>query len=128
MSNKAACVSCHQFGYLGGNVGPDLTRIGGIRSERDLLESIAFPSASFVRSYESIVIATRAGNVISGVLRKDGPDEVVLAVNATETVRVEREEIDEIRPGTVSVMPSGLEQQLSHDELADLIAFLRAAK
>ena len=37
-SQKAACASCHAIGYLGGTVGPDLTHIGKIRSERDLLE------------------------------------------------------------------------------------------
>src|SRR6185369_5956914 len=51
-SPKAACSTCHAIGYLGGNVGPDLTRIGSIRQERDLLESILFPSASFVQSFE----------------------------------------------------------------------------
>jgi putative heme-binding domain-containing protein len=128
MSQKAACASCHQFGYLGGKIGPDLTRIGGIRTERDLLESIAFPGASLVRSYEPYAIATRDGRVVSGILRKDAPDEVILALNATDEARIAREDIEEIRPSTVSVMPSGLEQQLSRQELADLIAFLKASK
>jgi putative membrane-bound dehydrogenase-like protein len=128
MSTKAACASCHQFGYLGGNVGPDLTRIGGVRNERDLLESIAFPSASFVRSYEPVLVATHDGRVVSGILKKDAPDEVVLSVTATETARIARSDIDELRPGTVSVMPSGLDQQLTNQELCDLIAFLKAAK
>src|SRR5206468_9741895 len=51
-SPKAACSACHAIGYLGGKVGPDLTTIGQIRTERDLLEAIVYPSASFVRSYE----------------------------------------------------------------------------
>jgi putative heme-binding domain-containing protein len=109
-------------------VGPDLTRIGGIRNERDLLESIAFPSASFVRSYESVIVATQDGKVLSGILKKDAPDEVILATNATETARIARDQIDEIRPSAVSVMPSGLDQQLTRQELADLLAFLKGAK
>ena len=75
-SPKAACVACHAIGYIGGKVGPDLTRIGQVRTERDLLEAILFPSASFVRSYEPVVVATRDGKVISGVAKKDAPDEV----------------------------------------------------
>ncbi len=126
--SKAACSSCHAMGYLGGSVGPDLTRIGSIRSERDLLESIVFPSASFVRSYEPVVVATTAGQVYSGVLTKDAADEVVLATSATETMRIARDELEEMRPGTISVMPSGLDQQLTPQELADLVAFLKAAK
>ena len=58
-SEKAACYSCHAIGYRGGNVGPDLTRIGSVRSERDLLEAIVFPSVSFVRSFEPIAVATQ---------------------------------------------------------------------
>jgi putative membrane-bound dehydrogenase-like protein len=127
-SPKANCIACHQMGYLGGHVGPDLTRIGGIRTERDLLESIVFPSASFVRSYEPVKVTTLDGRTFQGILKKDAPDELVLTVSATEEVRVARKDVDEIVPGTVSVMPSGLDQQLTRQELADLIAFLKASK
>ncbi|MBX6312248.1 MAG: HEAT repeat domain-containing protein [Isosphaeraceae bacterium] len=127
-SSKAACSSCHAIGYLGGKVGPDLTHIGKIRTERDLLESIVFPSASFVRSYEPVVVATQDGQVYSGVLKKDAADEVVLVTSATEEARIPRDRIEAMRPGTVSVMPAGLDQQLTPQELADLVAFLKACK
>jgi putative membrane-bound dehydrogenase-like protein len=125
---KAACSSCHAIGYLGGKVGPDLTKIGQVRAERDLLEAIAFPSASFVRSYEPVVVATRDGKVFNGVLRNDTAAEVVLATGATEEARIARDDIEEMRPGTVSVMPAGLDRQLSAQELADLVAFLKACR
>ncbi len=127
-SPRTACVSCHAIGYLGGKVGPDLTRIGQVRNERDLLEAIVFPSASFVRSYEPIIVATREGKVYQGVPRKDSADEIVLATGPTEEVRVARGEIEEIKPGTVSVMPAGLDQQLTPQEMADLVAFLKACR
>jgi putative membrane-bound dehydrogenase-like protein len=127
-SAKAACSKCHAIGYLGGTIGPDLTRIGQIRSERDLLEAIIYPSASMVRSYEPVLIATVEGRVINGLVRKETSEEIVLAINANEEVRVRRQDIEAIRPSKVSVMPSGLEQQLSLQELADLIAFLKACK
>ena len=66
-SAKAACRSCHSFGYLGGEVGPDLTYLGSIRTECDLLEAILFPSASFVRSYETPVAVKTDGSALSGV-------------------------------------------------------------
>jgi putative membrane-bound dehydrogenase-like protein len=127
---KAVCATCHAIGYLGGKVGPDLTRIGGIRTERDLLESIVFPSASFVRGYEPMVVVTRDGKVVTGILRKDAPDEVVLASGAggIEEWRIPRDEIEEMAPGRVSVMPAGLDQQLTMQELADVVAFLKACK
>jgi putative heme-binding domain-containing protein len=127
-SQKAACASCHAIGYLGGKVGPDLTNIGQVRTERDLLEAILYPSASFVRSYEPMIVGTRGGDEFSGVLRRDAPDEVVLATGPDTEVRVARNEITEMRPGAVSVMPGGLDQQLSRQELADLLAFLRATR
>jgi putative heme-binding domain-containing protein len=127
-SPKAVCASCHTIGYVGGKVGPDLTRIGKIRSERDLLESIVLPSASFVRSYEPVLVTTNKGKVYNGLLKKDAPDEVILALNATDEIRIARDDIDSIRPGTVSIMPAGLDQQLTPRELADLVVFLKACQ
>ncbi|MBL8866396.1 MAG: c-type cytochrome, partial [Planctomycetia bacterium] len=125
---KAACAACHKIGYVGGVVGPDLTRIGSIRTERDLLESIVFPSLSFVRSYEPVRVDTLDGRQFNGILKKDAPDEIVLVVDATKEERIARDNIESFKPGTVSVMPAGLDQQLTKQDLADLVAFLRAAK
>jgi putative membrane-bound dehydrogenase-like protein len=127
-SQKAACASCHAIGYLGGQLGPDLTRIGQIRSERDLLEAIVFPSASFVRSYESVQVVTHNGKVYNGLVRREAPDEIVLATGANEEARIPRSDIAEMEPSKVSIMPAGLDQQLTVQELVDLVAFLRACK
>jgi putative membrane-bound dehydrogenase-like protein len=127
-SQKAACFTCHAIGYLGGNLGPDLTRIGRIRTDRDLVESILFPSASFVRGYEPVVVTRTDGTVVNGILRKDLPDEIVLAVAANQEVRIPRDQIDDVRPSAVSVMPAGLDDVLTRQELADLVAFLKSCK
>ncbi len=127
-SAKTNCATCHKIGYVGGSLGPDLTRIGSIRNDKDLLESIVVPSASFVRSYEPVQVTRLDGRTHSGILKKDAPDEVVLAVSATEEVRILRAEIDVFKPGTVSVMPAGLEKQITKQELADLLAFLKGLK
>jgi len=125
---KVACYSCHAIGYMGGRIGPDLTRIGQVRSERDLLEAIAYPSASFARGYEPVIVRTRSGQVHTGVLRNnDLPDEIVLATERDET-RIPRRDIVEMQPGTVSLMPPGLVDQLTRQELADLLAFLKATR
>jgi putative heme-binding domain-containing protein len=127
-SEKAACYSCHAIGYRGGNVGPDLTKVGSVRSERDLMEAIVFPSVSFVRSFEPITVATSDGKVYNGLLRGETADDILLATGVNQEARVARRDIEEIRPSTVSVMPAGLDQQLTPQELADLVAFLRACK
>lgn len=126
--SKAACATCHAIGYLGGKVGPDLTRIGQIRNEGDLLEAIVYPSASFVRSYEPVLVATRDGQVFNGILKGESQDSILITLTATEEKRIARGEIDEMSPGSVSVMPAGLDQQLSTQDLADLVEFLRSCK
>lgn len=70
-SEQTACSACHQIGYVGGQAGPDLSRIGSVRTERDLLEAILFPSASFVRSYEPMIVETHAGEEFSGVMHRE---------------------------------------------------------
>jgi putative heme-binding domain-containing protein len=125
---KGACASCHAIGYLGGQLGPDLTKIGQVRDKRDLLESIVFPSASFVRSYEPLAVQTIDGRLHNGLVQKDLPEEIVLALAADQTVRIPREDLEVVYPGTISIMPAGLDQQLTHQELADLVAFLAACK
>ncbi|HEX5219166.1 MAG TPA: PVC-type heme-binding CxxCH protein [Verrucomicrobiae bacterium] len=127
-SPKAACSACHKIGYAGGTVGPDLTQIGEVRTERDLLEAIVYPSASFVRSYEPFIVRTKSDADYSGVLRRDAVDEIVLATGPNTEARIARADITEMRPGTVSVMPAGLDQQLSKQELADLVTFLKNTK
>jgi len=113
---------------VGGLVGPDLTSIGQARTERDLLESVVYPSASFVRSYEPMVVATKSGDEYSGVIKKDAPDEIVLATGPNTEMRIARSDVTEMRPGTVSIMPQGLDEQITRQELADLVAFLKGTK
>jgi putative heme-binding domain-containing protein len=115
-------------GYRGGHLGPDLTSVGTIRTERDLLESIVYPSASFVRSYEPIFVLTKDGDDYTGVLRKDAAEELILATGPETEVHLRRSDIAEMRPGTVSLMPQGLETTFTKQELADLVAFLKNTK
>jgi putative membrane-bound dehydrogenase-like protein len=127
-SQKSACFTCHAIGYRGGKLGPDLTRIGQVRTEMDLLESIIYPSASFVRSYEPFTVVVKGGEDVTGIVRKDAPDEVVLANGPETEARIARADVVEMRPGKVSLMPDGMEQVLTRQELADLLAFLKASK
>ena len=127
-SQKAACSTCHSIGYLGGNIGPDLTKVGEIRTERDLLEAIVFPSASFVRSFEPVTVLTDDGRLINGMVRDDSPSQLVLVVSADQTETIPKASIEAIKPGKVSIMPAGLDRQLSLQELADLVTFLKQAR
>lgn len=123
-----ACASCHTIQSNGGKVGPDLSKIGAIRTGRDLLESIVFPSASFVRSYEPFVVTTTEGSVYSGYLSRETSDAIHLMLADRTERRISRSSVDEIAPGRVSIMPQGLDAQLTQQELADLIAYLVSLK
>jgi putative heme-binding domain-containing protein len=127
-SSKTACFTCHAVGYVGGRTGPDLTAIGKVRSDRDLLESIVFPSLSLVRSYESVIVVTADGVSHNGLIRSESPEEVVLATGPNQELRLPRGDIEEQKPSKVSIMPAGLDKQLSEQELADLLAFLRSRR
>jgi putative membrane-bound dehydrogenase-like protein len=125
---KAACAGCHSVAKVGGTIGPDLTKIGTIRTPRDLLESIVFPSSSIVRGYETVNVNTKAGRAHSGILGRETAAAVTLIATDRAEVRIGRGDIDEIAPSRVSIMPQGLDTQLSRRELGDLIAFLAGLK
>jgi putative heme-binding domain-containing protein len=126
--NKAACSTCHTVLSQGGHVGPDLSKIGSIRTSRDLLEAVVFPSASLVRGYEPYVITTQEGRVHTGIIGRETIDAIhLLAADRSET-RIPRGAVDSIERGRVSIMPQGLDAQLTGQELADLIAYLQALR
>ena len=109
-------------------MGPDLSRIGKIRTERDLLEAIAYPSASIVRGYEPMLIKTKGGEHLAGVILRETADHLDLAVGPALERKLPRDDIIELKSSPISLMPGGLDRVLSKQELADLIAFLRSLK
>ena len=125
---KAACVACHAIGYLGGRVGPDLTRIARVRTRRDLLEAILFPSASIVQNYEPVTVLTVDGLVHNGLIQRETDDTIVLATGPERETQIARSDIEEVNRSTTSVMPAGLDKQLTPQQLADLVEFLITRK
>lgn len=125
-SQKAACTLCHQQGYQGGKLGPDLTAIGAIRTKTDLLEAIVYPSASFVRSYEPVTLRTRTQGDLRGIIRSESNDRIILATGPSSETTVPRELVTAILPESASLMPAGYDKILSPQELADLVAYLES--
>ncbi len=125
---KAACATCHTVRDEGGQVGPNLSQIGAVRGRRDLLEAIVYPSATFARTFEPYVVKTKDGVVEAGVISRETADAVYLMTGPRSEKRFERGNIKELRRSDVSVMPQGLDAQLTGQEMGDLIAFLGSLK
>jgi putative membrane-bound dehydrogenase-like protein len=120
---KAICSTCHAVGAQGGDFAPDLTNIGQIRSRHDILEAILYPSASFAREHETSKVITKT-ITYTGIIKEQLPEAIVIATGPGQRVRVQRSDITSIQPHGVSMMPPGLDKQLTNDELSDLMAYL----
>jgi putative heme-binding domain-containing protein len=121
---EVACGACHRVGDEGGEVGPDLTRIGAVRSGRDILEAIIFPSASFAQGYEPYLVVAADGRTASGMLLEAGAELVAIRDAGGAELRFRRDAVQELRRQRMSLMPEGLERALPAEELRDLLAFL----
>ncbi len=120
---KALCSTCHTVIENGGDFGPDLTNIGEIRSQHDILEAIVFPSASFAREYETSKV-TGNTNTYTGIIKEQLPETIIIETGPGARARIARNEITSITPLSVSLMPPGLHQQLTTLEIADLMSYL----
>ena len=125
---KAACSSCHQIGYVGGRLGPELSSIGRSRSRRDLIEAIVYPSLRMAQGYYPIRIRTVDDEVFNGLLSKQTESYVELLCGADKICRIDKSEIEEQSESKQSVMPGGLDQQIALEDFADLLAFLESKR
>lgn len=122
----ARCIVCHRFGGDGGATGPDLTQAGGRFQVKDLVEAIVEPSRVVSDQYKASIVQTADGRVHTGRIVAEDADAVTVVTDpedATRFVRVPRSAIEEIAASPTSLMPSGLLDQLSEQEVLDLLAY-----
>jgi putative heme-binding domain-containing protein len=125
-SGKGTCIACHKIGELGRAIGPDLSKIGAIRTERDLAESIVFPSSTLARDYEAHLFETSDGQTALGVVRSHTAEGLLIVDISGQEKTLLHAQIVSDTLLTESLMPMGLDATLSRPELADLIAWLRS--
>ena len=122
--NKAQCADCHQFGNHGTQVGPNLSGIARRFSKREILESILYPAHVISDQYASKKVLTLDGKVVIGMASElKGGDLSIRDARNNITV-VKKRDIDQILPSTSSIMPSGLMDELTLQEISDLMAYL----
>jgi putative membrane-bound dehydrogenase-like protein len=116
------CAACHRLFDDGGDVGPELT--GAQRNSLDyLLENILDPSAVVAREYQVTVVELKSGRVLNGIIKQETERAVTLRTQ-NETVVVPRDEIESRSVSPVSMMPDGLLDRLTREEVRDLIGYL----
>jgi putative heme-binding domain-containing protein len=123
--DQGRCAQCHAFRGQGGKVGPDLTEVGR-KGRAEIYRNIAAPSAAIEPDYTSYTVATKAGQVVAGLVRAEGPDAIQVTDTNAHTTVIRREDIREIRPSATSIMPPGLASALGDVAVRDLIAYLTA--
>ena len=121
---KAQCVKCHRYGDRGDTVGSDLTNVSRRFQQKEILESILFPSQVISDQYASQIIVTKRGRE----LRRHGRAERQWRASGAASQRREgdhcRERRGRVARNKVSAMPDGLLNALTLDEIADLFAYL----
>src|SRR5690606_5123821 len=125
MYAAARCVVCHRFGGDGGATGPDLTQLAGRFNLKDLAEAIIEPNKVISDQYRATVITTTGGQVYTGRIVSETNDSLILVIDpedASKVVELNRDEIDEMKPSPVSLMPTDLLDTLNRDEVLDLLA------
>ena len=127
-SQNALCAVCHHVNGTGGRVGPDLSRIGRIRTKRDLLESLIYPSASLARDFEAYSIEFKDGESQTGVIVEDGEQRIQLAIANGQMMNIPRNRIRNVKPSQLSLMPQGLDQTMTRQQIADLLAYLQTLR
>ncbi|MFV1995816.1 MAG: c-type cytochrome, partial [Verrucomicrobiales bacterium] len=119
---ERTCAACHRFFGEGGELGPELT--GSQRANLDyLLENIVDPSASVSRDFQMQIVRTKAGRIATGFVAAQSETPLTLAM-MNESLVIQLDEIEGREKSKVSIMPEGLLQLLSPDEVRDLIAYL----
>jgi putative membrane-bound dehydrogenase-like protein len=127
-AGKGTCVACHKVGDTGRAIGPDLSKIGAIRTERDLLESILFPTNTLARDYEAHIIETSDGQQTLGLIKSHTAEGLLVIDIAGQEKNIPHPQIIGDTPLPTSLMPMGLDQTLPESELLDLVAWLRSLK
>jgi len=123
---KAKCASCHRFGSQGESLGPDLTKVARRFQRREILESILYPSQVISDQYVSKTVHTLDGKSVTGVVAMEADGSAVVLLSTGDKVKIPKEQIEEIVVSKMSTMPTGLLNELSLTEIADLMSYLSA--
>jgi putative heme-binding domain-containing protein len=125
---RTHCATCHKVHSEGGDLGPDLSQVGGKLDRTHLIESVLDPSAEISQGYHTTVLETRSGRVFVGIVKSESPTAVTLVDVEHKQWAVAVRDIDCRTVSKVSLMPAGLADGLTPGEFTDLIAYLETLR
>ncbi|MBX3732488.1 MAG: c-type cytochrome [Verrucomicrobiae bacterium] len=126
--SDVACSACHQVGDDGVDFGPKLTGIGSKLAREALIAAILEPSSGISFGFEAWQITRTDGEEYLGLIASESADELLLKLPGQPVVAIQKEDIASREQQTLSIMPAGLEEQLSAEEFADLIEYLASLR
>lgn len=118
------CATCHQIGKLGVVVGPDIAD-SRTKTPAQLLVDILSPNQAIDNNYVSYTVVTKDGRVETGFIANETAASITLKQPENKTQLILRQDIDELRSNGVSIMPEGLEKNITVEQMADLISFVK---
>jgi putative membrane-bound dehydrogenase-like protein len=125
---ESSCVTCHRIGSVGADFGPALSEIGTKLPKEQIFDAIINPNNGLSMGFESTQLTLKDGGIGLGIVRSETADELVLALPGGVATRFARNQIAKREKLTTSMMPSGLNQALSQDDLVDLVEYLASLK
>lgn len=122
-----SCGRCHVLFDQGGLVGPNLT---GYQRDQltPLLINVLAPSLEVREGYQAMAVLTADGKLITGFIERESPQELVMRSIDGQTHIIQREDIESLKPQAASLMPEGLLDHLTPEQLCDLFAYLRSSQ
>jgi putative heme-binding domain-containing protein len=128
---EALCSRCHRFDGVGGITGPDLTGLGRRFDTRTLLESILEPSKVVSDQYTTVELITKDGDSHIGRISDMNEESVLLLTDLITPAafkRIPHDQIADVVPSPLSMMPTGLLDHFTLEEILDLIAYMRTPR
>ena len=126
-NGKGTCYNCHSVGAAGATRCPNLSDIGAVRSAASLLQSLLSPSAEIIPLNREIRAVTRRGRTVTGRRMNEDTYSIQLMDAEGRLISLIKAELHEMTVLESSSMPSS-ENQVTADELADIVAYLRSLK
>lgn len=129
MFQVATCVSCHKMNGVGQEFGPDLTKLDPMLTNEDLLRDILEPSRKINEKYQSYSFVLDSGKIVTGLILEETPEAFKVIENpltSQQPTIIRKGEIEEQQKSPVSLMPQGLLDKLTAEEILDLVAYIKA--